>query len=273
MSRFKALPLGMIGLAMLSLTACGEAPVDSSEAEAMLEDEDLGSQQAALSDDIKIGVIPGRDQKCAPFEGSNEKLQIHLENEHHDNRNTSNPWIGRFESEWMQTELIFCSVSSEGFRRPKGDADDSYAVLKLGDKCPSGSKTVSRYFDLEDEPCGKGGPFGGGIIGSPPQCGTKALYGDVAPTSQDGTNVRLYMCVFEGKSDGAEDPFPNLGNVEWGVFGGSGRENSSSRGWVYSDDEDDDNNNSVDANGVDLRAIMETGRNTKLFTRRVNSVD
>jgi hypothetical protein len=271
MSMFNALPLGMIGLAMFSVTACA-APVDSDEAEALLEEEDLGSAQAALTDEIKVGVIPGRDQMCAPFPGSNAKLQIHLENEHHDNRNISNPWHGRFESMWMETELIFCSVSSEGFRRPKGDADDSYAVLKLGDKCPSGSKTVIRYFDLEDEPCGKGGPFGGGIIGSEPRCGTKAIYGEAAPTTQSDTNVWLHMCVFEGRSDGSSAPFPDLGNVEWGVLGGGGRDGSSF-GWVYSDDEDDDNNNKVDADGVDYRAIMETGRNTKLFTRRVNTVD
>jgi hypothetical protein len=272
MSTFRALPLGMLGLVMLSLTACGAAPVDSSEAEAMLEEEDLGSTQAALTDEIQVGVIPGRDQLCAPFPGSNEKLRIHLENEHEDNHNLSHSWRGRFESLWMETELIFCSVSSAGFRRPKGDADDSYAVLKLGDKCPSGSKTMSRYFDLEDYPCGKGGPFGGGIIGSDPQCGTKALFGDVAPTTQDDTNVRLQLCVFEGHSGGSSDPFPSLGNVEWGVFGGGGRE-SDSRGWVYSDDEDDGNNNSVDDNGVDYRAIMETGRNTKLFLHRINRVD
>jgi hypothetical protein len=269
MSMFSALPLGVMGLAMLALTACGAAPVDSSEAEAMLdEEEELGVQASAL-EEVTVGVIPGNNVDCDELSSSSEMVEFDMDNEHHDNRNVWDGWVGRFYSHYAVTKLRFCNVRARDFKNPKGDADDSYAVLKLSATCPSGSKTLIRYFDNEDEPCGASGPIGGGILPGGDTCGTKAIYGDAAPSTQSGTNVFLHMCVFEGKSSGSSNPFPNFGDVEWGVFGGGGKVSSRS-GYVYTDDEDDDNNNRVEGDSVNYRAIMEATRNTKLFTRRVN---
>jgi hypothetical protein len=266
---FKALPLGMIGLAMLSLTACGAAPVDSSEAEAMSnEGDELGVQAAAL-EEVQVGVIPGTGVDCDEISPSSEMITFYMHDEERDNRNVWDGWVGRSYSHYAVTKLRFCNVRARDFKNPKGDADESYAVLKLSGTCPSGSKTLIRYFDNEDEPCGPSGPIGGGLLPGVDTCGNKAIYGDGAPSTQSDTNVFLHLCVFEGKSNGSTAPFPDFGDAEWGVLGGGGRVSSKS-GYVFSDNEDHDNNNRVEGDSVDYRAIMEATRNTKLFMRRAN---
>jgi hypothetical protein len=266
MSMFRGMPVGEIGVAVLLLTACGAAPVDSSEAEAMLgEEEELGVRAAAL-EEVQVGVLPGNGVDCDEISGSSEMITFYMHDEEYDNSNVWDGWAGRTYSNYAVTKLRFCNVRARDFKNPKGDADDSYAVLKLSATCPSGAKTLIRYFDNEDEPCGSGNIFTG-----EPQCGTKAIYGDGAPSTQDGTNVFLHLCVFEGKSSGTTAPFPDFGDAEWGVLGGGGKVSSKS-GYVLTDDEDHDNNNRVEGDSVDYRGIMTATRNTKLFMRRANPV-
>ena len=241
------------------LVACGPL---AEEGHGGVEPTEVAQSAAARS--VRVGVISPQYEGC-PY---GDDVTIALQNEHSNNDNDNGGYIGGTIVFDKAYKLPFCGVSSAGFKRPRGDWRQSYAVLQLDSQCPAGSKPVQRYFDMEDYPCGSPGP----IITPPPPCGLQRIYGNAAPNRSEGTgNVRMFFCVFEGHDDGSDDPFANL-NHGYGVFGAgpTDGDGTSFTGWIRSDDEDEDNRNElVNPEDADLRAILQATRNTYLYFNRI----
>jgi hypothetical protein len=246
--------ISIVSAVMVAVSGCGSAS-DAEYSASELNDEPTAVTREALGEDAYIGVIPNDPEKgCLGWPATevdtNSEIFIKFDSENEDNANLHNGWIGAFES-GKNMKLTFCRVPAAGFKVPKGDKDDTYAVLKLSDKCPTGSNTLIRYFDCEDDD-------GIGRCTSFP-----FNLGPHGPSREVGCgNIELHLCVFEASASGNSRPFPKFtsvsgNNLRYGVLGGGGKPGFGG-GFVYSDDEDDSNKNWIEQGNVrDYSAVIQ----------------
>jgi hypothetical protein len=135
-----------------------------------------------------------------------------------------------------RTRLYFCRVDGALFKPMTADPDPNqyYAVLRLGDRCPTGSIEVSKTIDNEDSPLPNAdGTFTfNGVVGNP---------GPNSSRPSPGTNTTLYFCYFRQGAPGATmASFPDLG-LRYAVFHRYDGEQPPwvmAKVWRYSNDED-----------------------------------
>jgi hypothetical protein len=238
------------------LGACEAEPPEGAEAEAEAAggSEDVASVSSALSGSM-VGVIPDKNVSCP-----GERVDIQLYPEWNRNENHHEGWVG----DWIWNDdavgrMVFCKVSSEGFKRAKGSSPNAnYAVLKLGASCPAESFEAIRYFDLEDSDYSPS--FVEEDRTHPP-----SHHGGAA-----GQNLWLYLCVFKGAADGSSTPFPDR-DFRYGVLGSPGVPGDTAHGWAHNDDEDDRNHTHWEYEGdsVDLSTIIEGDENSRMHLVRV----
>jgi hypothetical protein len=167
-----------------------------------------------------VGIIPGADG-CPPF---TDNVFIHMDDEDNQNADNHSGWIGATVQN-TNTTFKFCRVPGTNFQR----TTETYAVLQLDTNCPSGSTTVTRHFDNEDN-------FNGNnwyVMPNVTQLG-------IAPNISS-SNTDLYFCMFPKAL--IPKPFPDF-NVEYGVFAPSNLPGALATGTMYTDDEDHSNGNS-----------------------------
>jgi hypothetical protein len=233
---------------------------------------DLESATFALTrGQFDVGVIKEVDVDCP---SGSELIRLGFDNEDDDNNNSTYGWVGATQGR-RNLSLYFCRVDGREFKRRRGTTPAlNYAVLKLGEFCPVGSVSFTRYFDNEDD------PFDGGKLGlGTPTCRTQVYWsdGNIYPNSYGGNcrnNLWMKFCMFVASESGTTSPFPALG-FRYGVFASETSAGEKPYGYVYTDDEDDDNNNKIygdDRDGynhIGSEVFLDTGRNTRLHMVRV----
>lgn len=203
-----------------------------------------------------VGVIPDSSGTCP----TGTEVQIYLDNEDDSPQgNDRAGWIGATVSD-RNTRFVFCRVDGTRFAKLAATGTPNaadYAVLKLGDDCPTGGDEIVRYFDDED-----------------------ALYnedwisGDAGQNTQSlgGTGTAMHLCLFRADVAGG----PTMRNFPgepftYGVFAGPSFVYSQGGGWVRTDDEDDSNNDSLrDSRGFYLNADVEYAA-TRIFDAETNT--
>lgn len=190
-----------------------------------------------------VGILKG-NFGCPSI--SKGEVSIHIDNEDGGNAHTAG-WTGATASlSANNIKYVFCKVAGSHFADHLG----RFAVLSLGDRCPSGSLVYKRWFDTED---------------SDP---ANSYSGNITPNVVGANNALFHFCVFPGNA--ASTTFPRLG-AEYGVFGTA----PGTANFIHSDDEDHNNANYYERpNGVrtrpsDYTTIMTDEANTRLFVIRV----
>lgn len=200
-----------------------------------------------------VGVVPGANG-CPP---GSELITIYMDDEDHNNANTSTGWIGAT-VQGGNTGFKFCRVDGTKFPVVSNAA---YAVLQLGTSCPNYSTVISRKFDNENHKNRNDSSNPSGIL---PNYSNKTQ-----------SNAQLVFCLFNDKfgTNGITD-FPNLG-VEYGVFAADDFPNILDSGFIHIDDEDDDNTNSYSGNYGSFHAeaskIISGSLNTDIHFVKVKS--
>jgi hypothetical protein len=217
----------------------------------------------------EIGVIPDTTNNCP---SGSERITIQMDDEDTPPLNINEKrsgWIGRWtsssqvspnknEQDLTYTRMVFCRVSSNGFKNLSAQSDNrhNYMVLKLSPNCPDGSVDWYRYFDNED--------------GTNKNDST----GRIDPSSKNQFGTTLRFCHFKGSPAGniaAELPalsftYGVLANPQFVTQGHHGTE----IGWIYSDDEDNGNKNRTNnPTVVDTTTAKDNGifRDTSFGTK------
>jgi len=204
-----------------------------------------------------IGIIPNgtREVNCPvnTYTGLRELITIHMDDEDSRNANRREGWTGGI-TQSRNTDFRFCRVDGNRFK-PLNNYQ-SYAVLKLGRVCPSGSSEFSRYFDNEDNR------------------NANSWLGNIYPNISN-RNTTLKFCLFKGKGrvSGTMSSFPSLG-AAYGLFAPTNFIKAIAKGKVHTDDEDGSNRNNLRGSNLnDVKKIIDGGRNTTLNTARVRSTE
>lgn len=197
-----------------------------------------------------VGVIPDAGESCPYIEGRSgpQELTIYMDDEDDSNATRRSGWIGKFTSN-SNTTMRFCRVPGKYFHRIGAPtaSDATYAVIKMGESCPSGSKEFTRYFDNEDDD------------------NENYSVGHLGENSSD-RNTRLRFCQFDGVSGGYSWGFSTFagGNFRYGVFTGPNHPWIDQSGYIYTDDEDSSNENSLYGSTSGSSVYLSSGKNTKL---------
>ncbi len=232
----------------MSKTHCPGSEASAPEARGL---KSLGAQD--------VGVIPKKPGVCPP---GSEYIQIYMDDEDRNNANYNWGWVGATQQSSAGTRFGFCRVDGTKFK-PLNDnfwvkdlRAETYAVLKLGSSCPTGSMEFIRYFDNEDKN------------------NANSRSGNIWPNASN-SNTTLHFCMFMPSTNFYMGSFPNLG-IEYGVFAAS---NISSvywlaAGFVHTDDEDRNNANwfSFNNNGnpaLLIHAMVWGGANTDMRIAKV----
>ena len=174
---------------------------------------------------IAVGVIPSSGY-CA---GNSEKIKIYMDDEDSGNNNRYWGWKGATYS-GSNTELVFCRVDGRRFKNisPSRGLGATYAVLRLGKQCPSGSYPYWRRIDNE------------GTRNSNHQTGN--ISPNISNYAQGETVLQL--CVFPGGYPTSNGRWPSLG-FGYGVLTTPYTSSTfiAAKGYVFTDDEDQANQN------------------------------
>lgn len=200
-----------------------------------------------------VGVIAGV-HGCPT---GSDLVTFFTDDEDKNNANGNSGWVGGIIQN-KNTLFKFCRVDGSKFSTP---IDAPYAVLQLGQTCPAGSYSFSRYFDNEDyKNINSYNPSDSG------QNWMRVLNSD----------AQFYFCVFSNNVNtfvGSPGSFPNLG-VEYGVFAPSGLYGILEAGALRTDDEDGDNENSFNVPSGkqwETSMIISGDRNTDFKLAKVMS--
>jgi hypothetical protein len=212
-----------------------------------------------IKEPLYIGVIPN-DMSCPTnANGSNELIQIYMDDEDRRNANRREGWRGAI-SQDRNTLFRFCKVNGDKFKS-LNSYGENYAVLKLDKRCPNDSIEFVRYFDNEDSR------------------NANWSSGNIYPNSST-KNTTLHFCFFKGKNsnDNTMNSFPEIG-IKYGVFAPSNFSKSLESGYLRTDDEDWWNGNKLYlTNGAsssyynDIKHIVHGRRNTTMNLSRVRSL-
>lgn len=226
-----------------------------------LETEDLPALAPLDIDESKmagsnfdVGVIAGT--ASIPPGVVKAEIRIYMDDEDSGNANNHWGWLGAIQQN-RNTTFRFWKVDGRNFKpfsKPANyDIRSIYAVLKLGDYCPSGSFEISRYFDNEDD------------------SNNNSNSGNISPNYQN-KNTRLRFCVFLSGYE-TMNQFPDVAKGRpYGVFAPSDFSKALEIGFMHTDDEDTKNNNSWNGDSWVLREaarIMSGTRNTDMGIARV----
>jgi hypothetical protein len=169
-----------------------------------------------------VGVIPQGSAGCPV---GSDHIYISMDDEDIYNISSVNGWTGDITHYSTGTTFGFCRVDGNQFHN---HLENNYAVLQLGSSCPTGSVTIERLFDNEND---SNNNWASGDIGP------NTVFYDQALSGQFDT--KMHFCFFFANGiSGA--PFPNL-YVPYGVFA------APSAAWfatgtAFTDDEDDSTN-------------------------------
>jgi hypothetical protein len=184
-----------------------------------------------------IGVFAGMNG-C----GAAPSVTVYMDAEDDDPATKRTGWTGASKND-RNVWLEFCRVDGTLFQQSTA----SYAVLRLGAVCPTGSQQASVYQDNEDD---KNENYFSGLI---------------SPSTQD-RNTRLELCVFPGSAMSTFD-FPDLGGTSYGVMAISGLRGSQDSGSMFVDDEDDNNEDAISDRALLSNAILQDRNTTFYYTR------
>lgn len=211
----------------------------------------------SASDQRWVGVLP---RYQAGWNACPASKRVWIKQDDEDSNNESRTGgslsFGAIDTDARNTTLYFCKVPGTSLTGLKDyyytdgtrSASD-YAVLKLDDQCPEGSKQFGVYIDNEDDH------------------NANANSGNIWPNVQQSSVTTLYFCMFktvpqvpEGtflpglpeldylQKDYAVFTYPNTDHIyDYFIFPSQFFYYS---GWVYSDDEDDDNLNKFIFDGL-----------------------
>lgn len=158
-----------------------------------------------LRGSIDVGVVPGSDG-C---EAGLERVELKMDDEDDISQQGPLGWVGATRQEDGATVLVFCRVNGRDFKSygvPPGEDAEAlrygYALLKLGDDCPDGSKPFSRYIDNQDKR--RASTFTGyKTIGN-----KNSSWGNIYPNSvENNGNTTLWFCYFPGVNTDDGKPF------------------------------------------------------------------
>jgi hypothetical protein len=207
-----------------------------------------------------VGVIPDKSG-CATPEST---VTIRMDDEDDDNQNFSSGWIGANESTGGGTTFTFCRVDGAnlGPLTPLS-RDGDYAVLKLGAKCPPGSREFKRYFENERDD------------------NKSFIIGDAWPNRQNWAGVGTLLAFCEFQQEFAQDAnavamtdFPVLPEAAFG-YGVFARPNKFPKaiappGYIHTDDEDfDDQGAFWNPEQCKTNLIVQGQYNTDLWLAKV----
>jgi len=207
-----------------------------------------------------VGVIPAAGS-CP--DDANTRVQYFMDNESYKEESFTRGWTGgiTMADSNGNTSFLFCRVDGLRFRNLAASSDDrsNYAVLKLGQDCPPGSKEFTRGFDNEDS---------NNI--------NHLVAGAFLPNAYGGAGTggwtKLRFCFFNSDPSAPRmDGFPSLG-FDYGVFATSSHRLALSSGQVFTDDEDGGHNTWDPPDAVwkpEATRIISEGLNTNLHTIRV----
>ncbi|RKH95804.1 hypothetical protein [Corallococcus sp. AB038B] len=207
-----------------------------------------------------IGVIPKNGFSCPT---NSLFTTIYMDDEDSSNANYTWGWIGATEQNRYGTKFGFCRVNGTQFRPLSHNANlnvfqETYAVLKLGDYCPMGSKEFIRHFDNEDR-------------------NNANSYTGFPWPNVINSNTTLRFCMFEPSYGYSMPSFPNLG-VEYGVFAPSHYASPHwlAAGFIHTDDEDRNNANWFSYDGANtpgflVHSMIGGASNTDLRLAKVSN--
>lgn len=203
-----------------------------------------------------------------------EPITIYMDDEDGSNKDGTSGWIGASHVD-RNTTLEFCREDGTQFGKlaasSAGARTGDYAVLKLGDSCPSGSVEITRYFDNED------------------MNNENFIVGDASPNRQnfDDFNIgflkpghsetELHMCLFRPENSGGLtlNSLPVL-SYTYGVAAASDFVGAVSTGVIQTDDEDMVNRNRLsapdDATLAAAQRIIGGEDDTTINIAKVNNV-
>jgi len=185
-----------------------------------------------------VGVIPNKWTDCP----NGKLIDIFMDNEDSDNNNHNSGWLGAI-TQGRNTHFRFCRVDGKVFgnlRQPQ-TGTGNYAVLRLGESCPTGSFEFRRYIDNQDA---TSPIFSKGAIN------VDWMSGETGPTStgrnqSEGTGIEMFFCFFKtNRSQKTLLSLPNLG-FDYGVFAANDFSDAITTGSLYTDDEGSNNNNQL----------------------------
>jgi hypothetical protein len=207
-----------------------------------------------------VGVIP--DGTSCP-DDANTRVQYFMDNEDYKEESSTTPWTGGITIADAQgnTSFVFCRVDGQRFRNLAAASSDqnNYAVLKLGQFCPPGSKEFTRLFDNENT---------NNI--------NHVVAGAFSPNAYQrgalGSWTKLRFCFFNSDPTAPlMSEFPSLG-FDYGVFAPSSHRLALRTGRVFTDDEDGGNNSWEPPDAAwkpEATRIISEGLNTTLHTIQV----
>lgn len=218
---------------------------------------------SAATKSHSVGIMPTGTNEACPT--GSTKITISFDDEDSHNRNEAT----NFTALWVlgnNTTHVYCKLSeSESlkfFNIGGGEMHfEPYAVLKLGDECPNGGYTVSRYHDTEDN------------------SNKNSSTGPISPNVVND-NIRLYFCYYPGEAFDGPAPyhsdFPTIsGFSSYGVFSNNAAQLNAYHGSRLHDDEDNSNSNSLSVPSMPAKArsalsrVMYTGSNTTYYLSRI----
>lgn len=173
-------------------------------------------------DNTDVGVFAGAVTPSAPPCPGHERVWVHMDDEDVNtgtNRDAESGWHGI--STTRDTTLQFCKVPGSSFKHL--NTGKPYAVLKLGIRCPNGSREFSRYFDNED----------GSNNNS--RSSTLELWPNISTS-----NTNLRFCLFSSGSP-TMTSFPEIGLGTYGVMANDLGGLQQATGMLRSDEEDTSN--------------------------------
>ena len=163
----------------------------------------------------------------------------------------------------IDSYLPFCRVDGALFKAmtaDKGRKEEGYAVLKLGDHCPSGSVEMTKVIQTDDA--------------ASPTSNNANSWGGHPSKSQEvraGLNsfVKMAFCYFTAASraDDVMNDFPDLG-FSYSVFHDFDGPQPSwviSKRWHYSDDNDSAADSYIPADPGDFETIIENTNGDTVF--------
>jgi hypothetical protein len=232
-------------------TASARASAQTEERSVLDTESKLASAAVNLGADA-VGVVKAANTNCP-----NGEIDMGMDNENHNNNNSRSGWIGATAST-QNTTFKFCYARGSDFHQVRSDnANDNYAVIKLGTRCPAGSVEFWRHFDGEDDNTSTTvwvGPVGSGNAG-------------------EKGNLDLHFCLFRASPSAPTgyNTWPSIG-VPYGVFGSAGLRGTLEAGNVYTDDEDDNNHDTLGGDYVGSERLLEPrfkNGGTRLYMARV----
>ncbi len=197
-----------------------------------------------------VGVLRGTNG-C----GTAQPHVVYLDNEDKKTANQASGWLGA-SAVTDNTWFSLCAVDGNLFI-PALQAGANFSVLALSGSCPAGFTKFTRHHDNED---------------NKPYSYDDLPYGSLTKTAGTKKDTNMTFCVSFGGNPVANSVFPDLGGIEYGVFGGMNKTLTpwaTAYGWVNLDDEDKNNQNQPGVAPAYAGHFVGVGKNTQYSWAKV----